>query len=62
MMALQSSKFAAEKANMTIQSTMMEARKGLNQNKGFMGALNFLNSQAALSLIKTKGDRFELLA
>lgn len=45
-----------------VASTMQEARVGLSNKSGFMGALNFLNSQAALSLIKTRADKFEMLA
>lgn len=45
----------------TIHSNMIEARAGLSNRKSFMGALNFLNSQAAISLIKTRADRFEVL-
>ena len=41
---------------------MQEARAGLSNKKSFMGALNFLNSQAAISLIKTRGNKFEMLA
>lgn len=62
MMSAQSSKFVAERASMAVQSTMMDAREGLAKNKGFMGALNFLNSQAAISLIKTRADKFEVMA
>ena len=42
-----------------IQNNMIEARSGLSERKSFMGALNFLNSQAAISLIKTRGEKFE---
>lgn len=45
----------------TINNTMYEAREGLSSKKSFMGALNFLNSQAAVSLIKTRADRFEIV-
>lgn len=46
----------------TIENTMLSARNGLSNKKSFMGALNFLNSQAAISLIKTRTDKFEILA
>lgn len=49
-------------ASAEIASTMQEARAGLSSKQSFMGALNFLNSQAAISLIKTRADKFELLA
>lgn len=41
---------------------MEEARNGFQNKKTFMGALNFLNSQASISLIKNKGKHFEALA
>lgn len=46
----------------TINNSMSEARASLSNNKGFMGALNFLNSQAAVSLLKTRADRFEIIS
>ena len=48
-------------ANAEIKNNMREARAGLSNNKSFMGALNFLNSQAAISLIKTRSDKFEMV-
>lgn len=42
-----------------INNTMMEARSGLENRKSFMGALEFLNSQAAVSLMRTRADKFE---
>jgi hypothetical protein len=33
---------------------MMEARDGLTNKKSFMGALSFLNSQAAVSLLNKR--------
>ncbi len=44
-----------------IQNNMLEARSALSNKQSFMGALNFLNSQAAISLIKTRADRFEMI-
>lgn len=44
-----------------IQSTMIEARKGLSGKTSFMGALNFLNSQGAVSLMRTRSDKFEVV-
>ena len=43
----------------TVQNNMNEARKALSNKKSFMGALDFLNSQAAVSLMRTKSDNFE---
>ena len=37
-----------------IQNTMMEARDGLSSKKSFMGALSFLNSHAAVSLLNKR--------
>ena len=48
-------------ASAEIKNNMREARAGLSNNKGFMGALNFLNSQAAISLIRTRSDKFEMV-
>ncbi len=49
-------------AGAQVISTMQEARAGLSSKSSFMGALNFLNSQAAVSLIRTRADKFEVLA
>lgn len=46
----------------TIENNMLTAREELSNKKSFMGALNFLNSQAAISLIRTRADKFEVLA
>lgn len=48
-------------ASAEIKNNMREARAGLSNNKSFMGALNFLNSQAAISLIRTRSDKFEMV-
>ena len=45
-----------------IENNMLSAREGLSSKKSFMGALNFLNSQAAISLIRTRADKFEIIA
>ena len=37
-----------------IQNNMIEAREGLTNKKSFMGALEFLNSQAAVSLLNKR--------
>lgn len=46
----------------TVKSTMAEAREKLSNKKSFMGALNFLNSQAAVSLMRTNTENFEVIA
>ena len=48
--------------NREIELTMEEARTNLSNKPSFTGALNFLNSQATISLIKSKGQSFEALA
>ena len=45
-----------------LQNTMNEARVGLSKNKGFIGALDFLNSQAAVSLMRVRTDKFDVIA
>ena len=45
----------------TINNNMREAREALTNKKSFMGALNFLNSQAAVSLMRTRADKFEIV-
>ena len=40
---------------------MRETREALTNKKIFMGALNFLNSQAAISLMRTRADKFEIV-
>ena len=60
--AVQKTKILNEQiASQAIQNNMIEARNALSNKKSFMGALNFLNSQAAVSLIKTRTDRFEVI-
>ena len=44
-----------------INSNMREAREALTNKKSFIGALNFLNSQAAVSLMRTRADKFEIV-
>ena len=46
----------------TIENNMLSAREALSSKKSFIGALNFLNSQAAISLIRTRTDKFEIIA
>ena len=45
-----------------IQTTMKEAREGLSNRKSFMGALEFLNSQAAVSLLNKRSRGLEIVA
>ena len=45
----------------TYKTTMSEARESLSNKKSFLGALDFLNSQAAVSLLRTRADRFEAI-
>lgn len=46
-----------------VQNTMIEAREGLTNKKSFMGALSFLNSQAAASLLnKRVGHGIDVVA
>ena len=59
--ATQSRIISEQTASAAIADTMLEARAGLSNKQSFMGALNFLNSQAAISLIKTRSDKFEML-
>lgn len=40
-----------------VQNTMREAREGLSNKKSFMGALAFLNSHAAASLLNQRAGR-----
>ena len=49
-------------ASSAIKNNMLEARNTLTNKQSFMGALNFLNSQAAISLIRTRADKFEIIA
>lgn len=42
--------------------TMSEASASLRNKQTFMGALDFLNSQASIALVKGKGKAFEALA
>lgn len=57
----QSSAIVEQISTKEIQNTMREARETLSNKKSFMGALNFLNAQAAVSLIRTRADKFEVL-
>ena len=45
-----------------IEASIEESRENLKQKPSFIGALDFLNSQATISLIKNKGQQFNALA
>ncbi len=49
-------------SNNAIQENMLEAQADFNKNKGFMGALSFLNSQASIVLVQKRGIKFEATA
>ena len=44
-----------------LNNNMNEARASLNQNQKFNNAIEFLNSQALVSLLKVKSQNFEIL-
>ena len=48
-----------EIVNKEVEQAMINARVDLSKKTSFMGALNFLNSQASIALIKNKGQAFE---
>ncbi len=52
----------SELASYQVNSAMLATRDEFVKKSGFMGALNFLNSQATISLVKNKGQSFEALA
>ena len=58
----QNSVLSEQVVRQAVQNNMIEARNALSNKPSFMGALNFLNSQAAISLAKTRSDKFEMLA
>ena len=49
-------------ANDSVRKSMNDARESLKKNTGFMGALDFLNSQATISLVNKKGSKFNAVA
>lgn len=49
-------------AGKEIENAMNVAREDFDRKKSFTGALDFLNSQATIALIKNKGQKFEALA
>ena len=55
-------KFNTLIANTEVEATMQEARVALEQKTSFVGALDFLNSQASIVLVKNRGKAFEAMA
>ena len=45
-----------------VEETMSDAHNEFSGRTSFMGALNFLNSQASISLVNKHGKRFEAMA
>ena len=52
----------SEIINIEIESAMSEARANLSNKKTFIGALQFLNTQATIDLVQKKAKNFEILA
>ena len=48
--------------NQALEENMNNARNEFSKTTGFMGALDFLNSQASISLIKVRAKNFEAIA
>lgn len=48
--------------NREVESTMDEARADFSKKSTFMGALDFLNSQASIALVQKRDSKFEALA
>ena len=54
----------ADSSNYSVKEIMLnmqDARTELQSKTSFMGALNFLNSQAAVSLLRKKSEKFDIL-
>lgn len=51
-----------ENINNMLNDTISDTRKDFVSRSNFMGALDFLNSQATITLINSKGKKFEALA
>lgn len=51
-----------EIVNKETEAVMKDAGADFGNKKSFMGALNFLNSQASIALVKNKGKSFEAVA
>ena len=50
-----------EISTIALRSTMNEARESLSNKRNFLEALNFLNTQGSVSLMRTRSDRFEVM-
>lgn len=46
----------------TVNETMSDARKDFSSKSNFIGALEFLNSQATVALVRSKGKSFDAIA
>ena len=46
----------------TLESAMSDARMAFDRRQTFMGALNFLNSQASIALVQKGKEAFEAVA
>ena len=53
---------SADIANKEVELAMASARMDFTKKASFMGALEFLNSQASIALVKNKGKSFEAMA
>lgn len=51
-----------EIVNKETEANMKDARADFSNKKTFMGALDFLNSQASIALVKNQGAAFEAIA
>ena len=49
-------------ANHQVEQAMLDARQDFSNRPSFMGALNFLNSQATIALINKRAKKFEAMA
>lgn len=48
--------------NTTLNETMLDARADFKPKSNFLGALEFLNSQATVALVRSKGKAFDAIA
>ena len=61
--AVEQTKILSEQITVkTIQDNMTEARAELSNKRSFMGALNFLNSQASIALVNGNSKSFDAIA
>jgi hypothetical protein len=52
----------AQISTQMMNRNMQEARAGLDSKRTFVGALDFLNSQASLSMVNKKSKGFDAIA